>query len=79
MPQSQRRIELTLLGGSSLQVAANGNNAAWNCHCGGHPFPLIGKSGKIPVECPACHRQYVVVPEGRPLSSAVRVEEIRPG
>jgi hypothetical protein len=76
MPQAQLSVPLVLANGTQSLATATGNNAAWNCPCGQHQHPLIGKSVATPVECPACHTQFRVISDEGTLKRVSRVEQI---
>ena len=78
MAQKQRVVSVVILGEKEGKATATGNNASWNCPCG-YELPLLGRSGVTEgeqVHCPACNRCYKVIPDGKPFSRVLRVDEI---
>jgi hypothetical protein len=77
MPQKQRPVELLFSDNRQGVAIATGNNACWLCPCG-YKDPLIGRSGNTPVECPACRRNYLIVPENnKAFGRVLSVKEIQ--
>ena len=78
MPQAQESVPLVFDDSTEGIAVATGNNAAWMCRCG-RKVPLLGRSGNSEaarVDCPECPRSYLVVPEGGPLTRAIKVQQV---
>ncbi len=70
----QHQIAVTFLSGSSAQAIAEGNNAAWLCHCG---HLLIGRcyyqfGDTCYTLCPNCQSRYRVSRDVRKRADQVR-------
>jgi DNA-directed RNA polymerase subunit RPC12/RpoP len=74
MPQAQNIVAVELKGGAKSKAIATGNNAAWICVCG-RAEPLLG-SGTARIDCPKCHRRYLVVPRLDDRGAVGKVVEI---